>query len=69
MQIQYSLARELLVKHKTTWMLRIKMEFVHKNSRLLAAGSNQRMQFASQFLFVTRGRLNVGVDDDGQFCH
>ena len=69
MQIQYSLARELLVKHKTAGMLRIKMEFVHKNSRLFAAGSNQRMQFASQFLFVTRGRLNVGVDDDGRFCH
>ena len=45
------------------------MEFVHENSRLFAAGSNQRMQFASQFLFVTRGRLNVGVDDDGRFCH
>ncbi len=45
------------------------MEFVHENSRFFAAGSNQRMQFASQLLFVTRGRLNVCVDDDGRFCH
>ena len=44
MQIQYSLARELLVKHEPAGMLRIDMEFVHQNSGLLAAGSNQRMQ-------------------------
>ena len=69
MQIERSLARELLIKHELTRMLRVNMQFVNKHSGFLAAGSNQRMQFASQFLFVTRGRLNVGVDDDGRFCH
>ncbi len=37
------------------------MEFMHENSRFFAAGSNQRMRFAPQLLFI--------VDDDGRFCH
>ena len=69
MQIECSLARELLIKHELARMLRIKMEFVDNHSGLLAAGSNQRMQFASQLFFVTRGRLNVSIDDDRSFCH
>ena len=69
MQIERSLARELLVEHELTRMLRVKMEFVDNHSGFFAAGSHQRMQFASQLLFVTRGCLNVSVDDDGCFCH
>ncbi len=69
MQVERSLARELFIKHEIPGMLRIKVEFVDNHSRFLAARSNQRMQCASQFLFVTRGRLNVGVDDDVCFGH
>src|ERR1700733_8393375 len=68
-QIERSLARELLIEHELTGMLRVNMEFVDNHSWFLAAGRNQRMQFASQLLFVARGRLNVSVDDDRCFCH
>ena len=69
MQIERSLARELLIKHELTRMLRIKVEFVNENSGFFAAGSNERMQCASQLLFVPWGCLDVSVDDDRCFGH
>ena len=45
------------------------MEFVNEHSGFLAAGSNQRMQCATELLFMTRGRLELSVDDDRCFCH
>ncbi len=69
MQVERSLTRELLIKHELTRRLWIHMQFVGETSGLFAAGSNERMQLASQLLFMTRGGLNVSIDDDGCFCH
>lgn len=69
MQVERSLARELLIKHELARTLRISMQFVNEDSRFLATGSNQRVQFASQFFFTTRGCLDVSVDNDGSFGH
>jgi hypothetical protein len=67
--VDRGLVRELLMKHELRWILRIKVKFVDKTARLLVRGSNERMQLGSEFFFMTRGCLEMNVEDDRGICH
>ena len=69
MLVECSLAGELFVKHELARMLRIKVEFICQATGLLARGSNQRLQFASQLFFMAWRCLKVDIEDDRSFRH
>jgi hypothetical protein len=69
MVVDGGLVHELLIEHKLCRILRIKMKFVDQTARLLMRGSNKRMQLGSEFFFMTRGCLEMNIEDDGGVSH
>ncbi len=69
MVVDRGLVYELLIEHELRWILRIKVKFVHETARLLVRGSNKRMQLGSEFFFMTRGCLEMNVEDDRGIRH
>ncbi len=69
MVVDCGLVRELLIEHELRWILRIKVKFVDKTARLLVRRSNERMQLGSEFFFMTRGCLEMNVEDDWAVRH
>jgi hypothetical protein len=67
--VDRGLVRELLIKHELRRILRIKVKFVDETARLFVRGSNERMQLSSEFFFMTRGCLEMNVEDDRGFRH
>ena len=67
--VDRGLIRELLIEHELRRILRIKVKFVDQTARLFVRGSNERMQLGSEFLFMTRGRLEMNIEDDRGFGH
>ena len=45
------------------------MKFVDETAWLLMRGSNHRMQLGSEFFFMTRGCLEMNIEDDGGVRH
>ena len=45
------------------------MKFIDETARLFVRGSNERMQLGSEFFFMTRGCLEMNIEDDGGFGH
>jgi hypothetical protein len=69
MVVDRGLVRELLIEHELRRILRIKVKFVDETARLLMRGSNKRMQLGSEFFFMTRGCLEMNVEDNWGVRH
>ena len=67
--VDRGLVREIFIEHEIRRILRIKVKFVDQTARLFVGGSNERMQLGSEFLFMTRGRLEMNIEDDWGFGH
>ena len=67
--VDRGLVRELFIEHELRRILRIKVKFVDQTARLFVGGSNERMQLGSEFLFMTRGRLEMNIEDDRSLSH
>lgn len=67
--IDCGLVGELLIEHELRRILRIKVKFVDETAWLLVSGSNERMQLGSEFFFMTRGCLEMNIEDDGGVSH
>jgi hypothetical protein len=69
MVVDCGLVGELLIEHELRRILRIKVKFVDETAWLLVSGSHERMQLGSEFFFMTRGCLEVNIEDDRGFRH
>ena len=67
--VDCGLVRELLIEHELRRILRIKVKFVDETARLFVRGSNESMQLRSEFFFMTRGCLEMNIEDDRSFSH
>ena len=67
--VDRGLILEFLKEHELRWILRIKVKFVYQTAWFLVRRSDERMQLGSEFFFMTRGCLEMNVEDNGGVRH
>src|ERR1700733_16286747 len=67
--IERRLVRELLIEHELGRILRIEVKLVDEAPGFFTRGNHERVQLSAKLLFMTRGRLEINIEEDRSISH